>query len=155
MGGATAVAVAVGVHVLAGLVYGSVEALELFKALSSSSVYFGVALVSSGATILALMLTMISMARGADEQFNTDFYQRIGRIAALSAAMLCGAVLLLLVLGLPAGEFGDLPKGWYTGLYYSAAGLIALLSGLAITVILLLFNAVKHVVLKVTPAEHL
>ncbi|CAN5906794.1 hypothetical protein BH24DEI2_BH24DEI2_13780 [soil metagenome] len=147
--------IAAGVHVLAGTVYSGAKALELFKALSDSSIYLGVALVSSAATILALMLTMIGMARRADEQFDTGFYQRIGRIGALSAATLCGAVLLLIVLGLPAGEFDGLPTWWYKGLYYLATGLIALLAGLAITTILMLFNAVKYVVLKVTPAEHL
>ena len=154
-GGALAVLVAVGVHVLAGSVYSGAEALELFKALSNSSVYLGVALTSSGATVLALMLTMIGMARRADESFDTRFYQRIGRIGALSAALLCSAVLLLIVLGLPADEFENVPPSWYTGLYYVAVGLIALLAGLAITTILMLFNAVKYVVLNVTPAEHL
>ena len=148
-------AVAVGVHVLAGSVYSGAEALELFKALSNSSVYLGVALTSSGATVLALMLTMIGMARRADESFDTRFYQRIGRIGALSAALLCSAVLLLIVLGLPADEFENVPPSWYTGLYYVAVGLIALLAGLAITTILMLFNAVKYVVLNVTPAEYL
>ena len=48
-----------------------------------------------------------------------------------------------------------LPNGWYRILYYFLAGVVSLLTALAVTIILLLFTAVRQVLKELTPLENM
>lgn len=146
LGGAIAVLVSLAGRVLVGGLYGDAEALRLIEALENSSLYFGAAVATSSATILALMLTLLGLTRNAEREFDRWVYQSISRISVISTASLCGAILLLLLLSLPVGDFEKLPDAWFPVLYYLLIVLIALLSGLFISAVLMLYTAIHHVV---------
>ena len=146
VGGVIALGLALGVNFLAGNVFRDAEAKDMVHALSNSALRFSASIATSSATILALMLTLVGMTRSADQEFSEGLYRRILRLGGLSTVALCGAILLLLLLSLPIGEFENLPARWYTGLYWVLVSLIAGLTGLIITIVLMLFNAIRRVV---------
>lgn len=146
-----AVLVAIGVKSLIGGIYSSGEALRLIETLRDSSLYFGAALATASATILALMLTLLGLSRQADSEFDRWVYRNINRITLVSTISLCGAVLLLMVLSLPIGEFDQLSENWFITISYVLVVLAALLAGLVITVVLMLYNAIQYVIAMITP----
>ncbi|MHA6289364.1 hypothetical protein [Maricaulis sp. CAU 1757] len=150
-GGAVAVIVVLAVKFLIGGVYGPGQALELIRALQSSSLYFGAAIATASATTLALMLTLLGFTRRSDEDFDEWVFHSVNRICTVSALSMIGAILLLLMLQLPVGEFDMLPSGWFRYLYYVLVTLVSLLAGLMISTVLMLLATIRYVVAKLTP----
>ncbi len=154
-GGLAAVLVTLGVKFLIGGVYSSGKALQLIEALRDSSLYFGAAVATASATILALMLTLLGLSRQADSEFDNWVYQTINRIALISTISLCGAVALLMVLSMPIGEFEKIPENWFVAMYYVLVVFVALLAGFVITAVLMLFNAIRYVIMLITPGDEI
>ena len=150
IGGLVTVGISLLLRLFVGQVYGSGEAIELIESLSSSSLRLAAVIATSSATILALMLTILGLAREAANDFNMKLYHRIDVIGLLSTVSLCGAILLLLLLSLPVGQFDNVPSSWFTVLYYILVGLIAGLSGLLISIILMLFSTIRSVITSLT-----
>ena len=153
VGGLLTVGVSLAMRFLVGQIYGSSEAVQLIQALSGSSLYLGAAIATSSATILALMLTILGLAKESSNDFNVKLYHRIDVIGLLSAISLCGSILLLLLLSLPVGQFDNLSSGWFTWLYYTLVVLIAGLSGLLISTILMLFSTIRSIIASLTPTD--
>lgn len=151
VGGALAVIVSLGTRLLSGRIYSEAKAVQLIEGLRDASLYFGAAVATASATILALMLTLLGLALDADIDFQGWLYRLVRRIGGLSTLSLCGAILLLTLLSLPVGEFERLPQGWYEVLYWFLVLLVAALSGLVIAVVLLLFEGIRHVVATLAP----
>jgi len=92
-----------------GAIYSAAEAIELIDALSQSALYLGTAVAGSSGTILALMLTLIGIVKRTDSDFDDDIYRRINLVGLHSTVALIGAVILLLLLSLPVGEYNKIP----------------------------------------------
>lgn len=152
LGGVMALSIALAVNFLGGNIYSSAKAREMIEALSSSALYFGAAIATSSATILALMLTLVGMTRDSEHDFSDTLYQRVMRICIFSTITLCSAILLLLMLSLPVGEFQNIHANWYPTYYWILVTLVSALTGLTITVVLMLFNAIRNVITTLTPA---
>lgn len=152
-GGALAVVVVLGVKFLIGGVYGAQAALDLISALQQTSLYFGAAIATASATIMALMLTLLGFARRGDTEFDDWVFRSINRISTVAAFTLGGSILLLMMLQLPVGEFEKIPHGWYSTLYYILVTLIALLAGLMISTVLMLLSTVRYVISHLTPGD--
>ena len=99
------------------------------------------------ATILALMLTVIGISRGTDHPIRRDFYHRIQQIALLDVITFVVSTILLLGLVVPFGEELEMPQGWYVTIYYVVTAASALVGGLLIAVVLMLYGAVRDVVM--------
>lgn len=155
IGGGVAMIVTLGVKFLIGGVYSQSQALRLIEALRDSSLYFGAAVATASATILALMLTLLGLSRRSETDFDVWVYKSINRIALISTISLCGAVLLLMVLSLPIGEFDKISEEWFIITYYVLVVFVSLLAGLVITAVLMLFNAIQYVIRLVTPGDEI
>lgn len=155
LGGGLAVIVTLGVKFLIGGVYSQAKALQLIEALRDSSLYFGAAVATASATVLALMLTLLGLGRRTDSELDNWVYRSINRIALISTISLCGAVLLLMVLSLPIGEFDKIPEHWFVGVYYFLVVYVALLAGLIITAVLMLYDAIQYVIALITPGDEI
>ncbi|MBE9116473.1 hypothetical protein IQ249_11235 [Lusitaniella coriacea LEGE 07157] len=136
---------------LVGSIYSSAKAVDLLKGLQSSSLYFGSAITTASATVLALMLTLLSMTNKSENEFDGSVYRSIEIVGLISTATFIGAVLLLLCLSLPVGKFDNIPPGWYRGLYYTLSTLNGLLSGLMTAGILILFDTVRLLIRDISP----
>lgn len=136
-----------------GYVYSSVEAKQLLDALSSSALYLGSAIATSSATTLALMLTLVGLVKRLDKEFDTDLYQRVALVSRLSAINLIGAVVLLMLLAMPVGEFDNLPASWFATLYNILYGMMVFLCALIVAIVLLLAITIETLIAKITPSE--
>lgn len=123
----------------------SVEAKRLLDAVLPTARFAASAYVAGGASILALMLTLITFSISHDLEFRASHYRRIRDIAALTTAVIVASVVLLMFLSFPIGE-ADADNGWYVGVYYGILLASATVGGVFISVILMLFYAVRGLI---------
>ncbi len=151
IGGIIAGSIAFGGQWMVGQIYSGWEARKLLEAVISSALYFGGSVVTASATILALMLTMLGLTKQTDSDFDAVFFKRTERIGFLTTITLIGGVLLLLFLSVPLQESNDVPGNWYKIIYYILIGYIAVLAGLVVGVVLMLYNSIRSLIDVVRP----
>ncbi len=144
VGGATAAVVGFGAMAVVGTA-SAFEARRLLDAVLPTVRFAASAYVAGGATILALMLTLITFSISHDLDFHATHYKRIRDIAALTTASIVGSVVLLMFLSFPIGE-ADVEQGWYLGVYYAVLLGGALTGGTFIAIMLMLFYAVRQLI---------
>ena len=101
--------------------------------------------VAGGATILALMLTLLTFSISHDLDFRESHYKRIREISILTTGVIAGSVLLLMFLSFPIGE-ADVDQGWYLWVYYALLLGGAVTGGTFITIVLMLFYAIRGLI---------
>lgn len=149
------VVLAVGVagHFASGSIYSALEARELIDALSRPALYLGSAIAASAATTLALMLNLLGMIKRADADFDAAMYRRVYRISLLGAWLLGGAVVMLLFMTMPIGEFDQIPEIWYPTLYKVLYWWVVILSALLVAMVTMLFSTIRDLIASVTPHD--
>lgn len=151
-GGILAGSIALGGQWLVGQVYSGYEARQLLEAVATSAHYFASSIVTASATIIALMLTMISLSKQSDSEFDVIFFKRIQNIGQLSAIALISGILLLLFLSIPLQESDQVPSSYFKPIYYILIIFVALLSGLVVSVVLMLLNATNSLLNIISPS---
>lgn len=145
LGGAiSAVIMWVGTFIL-----GEVSGYEA-KALLSSSLS-GVnmlcnTIILGSSTILALMLTLISLSRSAESRLSKAHYAHVLMVARTDTILIIATVITFLLLNLPITESKQLPASWFSIIYYVSLGMAAILGGAFITVITLLYGTIENVI---------
>lgn len=143
-GGLAAAVVGFGTMALVGL-GSSYEARRLIEAVLPTVRFAAAAYIGAGATVLALMLTLLTFSISNDLDFRRQHYQRIRDIAGLTAAVIVGSVLLLMFLSFPIGE-AEVEAGWYLWVYYALLLGGAVMGGVFIAAVLMLFYAISGLV---------
>ncbi len=146
-----AVLIAVVQPLLTGQIYSEAKAIDLVQSVKDSSLYFGSAVATASATVLALMLTLLSVTSQVDTEFDISTYKGIRVIGATSTITFIGAVIVLLLLSLPVGEYESVSKEWYQVMYYILCTLNGLLAGLMIFSVLVLFETITTLISKLAP----
>lgn len=123
----------------------SFEARRLLDAVLPTVRFAASAYVAGGATILALMLTLITFSITHELEFRASHYNRIRQIAGLTTAVIVGSVMLLMFLSFPLGE-ADVDRSWYLGVYYAVLFGGAVTGGAFISMVLMLFYAVRELI---------
>ena len=123
----------------------SFEARRLLDAVLPTVRFAASAYVAGGATILALMLTLITFSITHDLEFRASHYRRIRQIAALTTAVIAGSVMLLMFLSFPLGE-AEVDRGWYLWVYYAILLGGAVTGGTFIALVLMLYYAVRELI---------
>ncbi len=100
----------------------------------------------ASATILALLLTLLSLSIRSDSQFKKGFYQQVLQIAKLDTAVFIAAVISFLLLNLPITESKSVPPNWFNSIYYISLALSSVLSASLIVVVLMLYNMVVNII---------
>lgn len=100
------------------------------------------------------MLTMLSLTKQADSEFDSVFFKRIQQIALFSTIALSAGILLLLFLGVPLQESDKIPAQWFKIIYYVLITFVAGLSGLVVGIVLMLLNAVNSLIDVVRPSTN-
>ncbi len=149
--------VVIGTQFLIGRIYSGNEARDLVVAMTGSVDALSSAIISGLGTILALMLAMLSLSSRFEVRLGRPFYRRIQLIAFLSISGMILAIVLLLILGSPiqkenvhVADTGSLPV---EVTYYLLVGLTALVSGLFVAIIVMLYNAIQTVIQAVRPEK--
>ena len=148
--------VVVGMQLVLGTLYSARETWELVAAMASPVSTLATAVISGLATILALMLTMLSLSQSLQQRLSDAFYTRIRRIALLSIVAMIASIVLLLLLSSPLqGASQQAQQGGrtleVTITYYALTGLTSLVAGIFVTIIVMLYNAVTTVIQAVRP----
>ena len=102
---------------------------------------------------LLLMLTLLGLTNQTRTDFDDDVYRSISQVAWLSTVSLVGAVILLLMLVLPVGEFDKMPDGWYKMMYEVIFALTVFVCALLTATVVRLFMTIRHVISQVTPGQ--
>ncbi len=121
------------------------EARRLLDAVLPTARFAASAYVAGGATILALMLTLITFSISNELEFREGHYKRIREISGLTTIVICASVLLLMFLSFPLGE-ADVDRGWYLWVYYAVLLGGAATGGVFITIMLMLYYAIRGLV---------
>ena len=148
---------AVGVvgHLASGRIYSSLHAREMIEALSSPALYLGSAIAASAATTMALMLTLLGLVRRVDAEFDRDMYKQVYRISLISAWLLGGSVVMLLLMTMPIGEFDEVPSSWFPNLYTTLYWLVVVLRASLVAMVTMLFSTIRDLIANITPDDEI
>lgn len=97
-------------------------------------------------TILALMLTLLGLSYRSDIDLSAAHYKRIHQIAFVDAITFVLAALFLLLVTVPVEKTDAIPTGWFNTVYYIVISTAAILGGLLISVVLMLYDAVRDMI---------
>lgn len=126
-------------------VFGDLPTFRMLEALHGTSNTLCFAGITASATILPLMLTIFSFARRAETQFNDWFYQRIKTIALLCVGAFISGLFTLVVLSAPVGDL-EVLSGFYDIIYYATVAGLVVMCGALITILVLLYYAILHII---------
>lgn len=129
------------------------EAQALLESAMPTTRFLCSAVMTASATTLALMLTLLSMSLGSEAALRGSHYERIRQIAFVDVVAFIGATVLLVAHIVPVGESGGIPMGWYDAIFYGAAVIAALLGGVLVAVMLLLYAAVRDLITTFGPGD--
>lgn len=103
-------------------------------------------IVLPSATILALLLTLLSLSRGSQSKLKKDHYLYVLSIAKLVTIVFVSSIISFLLLNLPITEAEDVPYQWFQYIYYISIGLASLHCGAIIAVVLMLYNTISDII---------
>lgn len=103
--------------------------------------------LTATSTILALLLTLLSFSSSTERNIKAEHFDRVKWIARLSTIAFAGAIFLLMFLNLPLKNNDLQLDGFYQVTYYVLLSYGALLGGLMISVVLMLYRAAKAIIL--------
>ncbi len=151
-GGVVAAALMGAVFVLVGNVGDSEARVLLETALPTVRSFTSTVMVVSAST-LALMLTLLGLTSDTDRQIRGSHFERVRQIAFADVVVFAVATFLLVTLVVPFGDASGIPHRWYNVLYYAAAGLSALVGGVVVGVMLLIYAAVRDLTATFGPGD--
>ena len=103
-------------------------------------------IVLASATILALLLTLLSVSSGSKSKLKDDHYTQVLRIAKIDTTVFIVSMICFQLFNLPITEAEDVPSTWYVTIYYITLGMSSILSGALISVVIMLYNAVVNII---------
>lgn len=131
-------------------IYSDAEVREIVSGVHKSSLYFGSAMATATATLLGLMLTLLSLTQSASESFK-DLYRRVKAIAVLAVSGFLLSVLQLTILSFPLGEFSSVPDGWFQALFFLISTMNFIIIGFVTTLTLALTEAIFRAIHQLSP----
>lgn len=152
LGGCLAALTIMGGSWMIGQITGS-EARYLLETVLPSVRSFSGTLMIALITVLALMLTLLGLSTSSEIKLKSAHYQQIKQIALLDMVTFIVAVLFYLLLNVPIQETDSGTAGWFYFLYYAALIISSLLAGAVITIVLMLYNAVRNIINAIGPEK--
>jgi hypothetical protein len=131
---------------------GPSEAVSQLRSSASSIRFLASTAAGAAATILALMLTVLSLTYSPDTRFRPVHYKRIRNISLFSTVALTLGIFVLLLLATPLESAENLPSVAYSGLYYTVAVASSILGGLMVAIMLMLYRAITGLIDYFSPA---
>lgn len=129
---------------------GDAKGYQLLQAIRPTTRTLCFTAIGASATILALMMTGLSIGRGWSRDFKPEHYDRIRQIALLSTLSIVVSVFLLLFFNIPIQESDSFDR-WYSFIYYSVTIVSSIIGGMLISTTFLLYNAVAVFILAIDP----
>ena len=147
--------VVVGSQLFISAIYSERDSRALVAAMAGPAGTLSSSIITGLATILALMLTMLSLSQNLNQHLSAAFYTRIKRIAVVAIADMIAGIVLLLILSSPiqtaTQQSRQASRLEVTLTYYALIALSGIVAGLFVAVIVMLYNAVSTVVEVIRP----
>lgn len=129
----------------------STEAIANLREIRPSIRFTCSSVMTATATILALLLTLLSFAHNTDKRLKSWHYERIHWIGRFAIGAFAGAMILLMLLNLPLENADESMKRYYSIVYYALLSYSAILGGAMITIIVLLYEAARDMIMLFRP----
>lgn len=130
---------------------GDVEARQLLES-SIPSLRFATSTVATTAsTVLALMLTALSLTNTMSSELTSAHYRRISQISWMCSISIVASVFIMILMAMPLAEAERFPTSWFDYVYYAVLGSTAVLGGMFFTLVVMLLNAVRGLIGVVSP----
>lgn len=123
-----------------------VEAKSLLESMLPTARFLYSGIITASATILALMLTLLSLSINTTSELDTSHYRRVRKIAGIDTITFVLAMTMLVFLVVPLEEPTSLVPHWYEIFYYVTIGGSSLLGGLLVAVVLMLYSTVRDII---------
>ncbi|MAN58239.1 MAG: hypothetical protein CMC08_00205 [Flavobacteriaceae bacterium] len=134
---------------LAVFLVGSVSGYEAKQLISSTLPGINMlcnTIVLASATILALLLTLLGISTGTESKLKNAHYKQVLNIAKLDTILFVGALVLFQLFNIPITEADNVQTSWYDLIYWATLIFSSILSGMMITVILMLYATVTNII---------
>ena len=148
-GGLSALVIFLGTYLLGNV--SDAEAIDNLQEIRPTLRFTASGSLTATSTILALMLTLLSFSQQSERRLKAYHYNRIWWIARFAAIVFVAALILLMTLNVPINNAHEAFHGWYNVVYYTLLVYTALMGGLMITIILLLYQAARDIILIAHP----
>ena len=122
------------------------EAAQLLSTILETLPYFCSAVLGATATILALMLTVLSLSAQTDVQLSEFHYRRIRNIARLDSIVFVFTIVFFVFIGMPYDEADGFPESAMTWVLYAVIICSSLITGVMITIVLSLYQTVSETI---------
>jgi len=139
-----AVIIGLGTYVL-GYISGYEAKSLIVNSLPGINVLYNTIVLAS-ATILALLLTLLSVSSSTKTKLTKEHYRHVLLIAKIDTIVFVAGMIVFQLINIPVTESDNIPNSWYTAIYYISLGLSALISGGLISVVLMLYNTVSSII---------
>ncbi|MGY0392697.1 hypothetical protein ACW5R3_09110 [Bizionia sp. KMM 8389] len=103
-------------------------------------------IVLASATILALLLTLLSISSGSKTTLKERHYIQVLSIAKFDVVLFISALILFQFFNIPIIESDKVPITWFEVIYWVTLASTSIISGMMITVILMLYTAVTNLI---------
>ena len=129
------------------------DALNMINGSQPTIRFMCSAVMTATATILALLLTILSFTMNREENLKQQHYKRVRIIAKLCSWTFVGATVGLLLLSVPftQAEKTDAIAKYYEAIYYFMQSYAALLGAALITIVFMLYETAKTAIILVDP----
>jgi len=113
-------------------------------------------IILASATILALLLTLLGFSSSIEAKLKEAFYQRVEQLAFFVSSTFVITMVIFLLLNFPASNADGLPSLWFQSVYYITIVCSALVGGMIVGVIVLLYETVADLteIVGVEGSEH-
>ncbi|MBY5959084.1 hypothetical protein KUV50_13110 [Membranicola marinus] len=103
-------------------------------------------IILASATILTLLLTLLSISSGTKSKIKQEHYSMVKNIAKLDTILFITGLILFQLFNIPITETDTVPTGWFETIYWAVLISTSILSGTMIVVILMLYNTVTNII---------
>lgn len=145
LGGALGAAVALAGGYVVGTVSG-LEAVALIETSLPTTRFLASSTMTASATILALMLTLLSLSHSTEYRMRDVHYRRVEHVALADTVAFVASTVFLLLLNIPIEETENVPTHLYDRIYYGMIVTASAVGGLLIAVVLMLYQTVRDVI---------
>lgn len=129
------------------------EAIQLIETTIPRISTLFTTIILASATILALILTLLGISSASNSRLKKFHYKQVLSLAKFASFLFIVALVLFQFLNLPFNEAKNIPSSWYSTIYYSILITSSVLSGMMVTVILMLYNIIHNIIIIVGLGE--
>ncbi|TVZ23768.1 hypothetical protein JM84_2722 [Dokdonia sp. Hel_I_63] len=103
-------------------------------------------IILASATILALLLTLLGISTSSQSKLKAAHYKQVLSIAKFDTVVFISSMILFQLFNIPITESQNLPTHWFKYVYWITLICSSFMSGMMVTVILLLYTTVTNII---------